>query len=166
MIGLLGDEEFMKLAKPLLQEIMAAEAIARAPTDPAKLPEWTQKTTGMLYVGLGGKPEDFAPGGTVNPQLMGLAKELMGKVPNGLAQLPRVANMDAGKRNDYANGWMRKNIQDELTAARGAMVSDPKKTEFYSPPAVTNRVVNGIVDSNRFVNIKVVATAVDASEVQ
>lgn len=162
----MGDEEFMKLAKPLLQEIMAAEAIARAPTDPAKLPEWTQKTTGMLYVGLGGKPEDFAPGGTVNPQLMGLAKELMGKVPNGLAQLPRVATMDAGKRNDYANGWMRKNIQDELEAARGAMVSDPKKTEFYSPPAITNRVANGIVDSNRFVNIKVVATAVDASEVQ
>lgn len=162
----MGDEEFMKLAKPLLQEIMAAEAIARAPTDAAKLPEWTQKTTATLYVGLGGKPEDFAPGGTVNPQLMGLAKELMGKVPNGLAQLPRVATMDAGKRNDYANGWMRKNIQDELEAARGAMVSDPKKTEFYSPPAITNRVANGIVDSNRFVNIKVVATAVDASEVQ
>lgn len=162
----MGDEEFMKLAKPLLQEIMAAEAIARAPTDASKLPEWTQKTTGMLYVGLGGKPEDFAPGGTVNPQLMGLAKELMAKVPNGLAQLPRVATMDAGKRNDYANGWMRKNIQDELEAARGAMVSDPKKTEFYSPPAITNRVANGIVDSNRFVNIKVVATAVDASEVQ
>ncbi|MCA2979906.1 MAG: hypothetical protein INH41_01165 [Myxococcaceae bacterium] len=97
---------------------------------------------------------------------MGLAKELMGKVPNGLAQLPKVATMDAGKRNDYANGWMRKNIQDELTAARGAMVSDPGKTEFYSPPAVTNRVVNGIVDSSRFVSIKLIATAVDASEVQ
>jgi hypothetical protein len=161
-----SDEEFMKLAKPLLQEIMAAEAIARAPTDQAKLPEWTQKTTGTLYVALGGKPQDFAPGGTVNPQLMGLAKELMGKVPNGLAQLPRVATMDAEKRNDYANGWMRKNIQDELTAARGAMVSDPGKTEFYSPPAITNRVANGIVDSNRFVSVKVVATAVDASEVQ
>jgi hypothetical protein len=71
-----------------------------------------------------------------------------------------------GKRNDYANGWMRKNIQDELAAARSQMVSDPGKTEYYSPPAVTNRVVNGIVDSNRHVKIRVVATAVDASEVQ
>lgn len=162
----ISDAEFMKLAKPLLQEMMAAEALARAPTDPAKLPEWSQQTTGALYVGLGGKPADFAPGGTVNPALMGLAKELMGKVPGALAQLPKVANMDAGKRNDYANGWMRKNIQDELAAARGAMVSDPGKTEYYSPPAITNRVANGIVDSNRFVKIKVIATAVDASEVQ
>lgn len=162
----ISDADFMKLAKPLLQEMMAAEALARAPTDPAKLPEWSQQTTGALYVGLGGKPQDFAPGGTVNPALMGLAKELMGKVPTALAQLPKVANLDAGKRNDYANGWMRRNIQDELAAARGAMVSDPGKTEFYSPPAITNRVVNGIVDSNRFVNIRVVATAVDASEVQ
>jgi hypothetical protein len=160
------DADFMKLAKPLLQEMMAAEALARAPTDPAKLPEWSQQTTGALYVGLGGKPADFAPGGTVNPALMGLAKELMGKVPGALAQLPKVATMDAGKRNDYANGWMRKNIQDELAAARSQMVSDPNKTEFYSPPAITNRVANGIVDSNRFVKIKVIATAVDASEVQ
>jgi hypothetical protein len=102
----------------------------------------------------------------VNPALMGLAKELMGKVPKALAQLPKVATMEADKRNDYANGWMRRNIQDELAAARGAMVSDPGKTEYYSPPAVTNRVVNGIVDSNRHVKIRVIATAVDASEVQ
>jgi hypothetical protein len=162
----MDDATFMKLATPLLQEVMAAEAIARAPTDASKLPEWTQKTTGALYVGLGGKVEDFAPGGTINPQLMSLAKELMGKVPNGLALLSKVGGLTPEKRNDYATGWMRKNIQDELTAARGAMVSDPGKTEHYSPPAVTNRVVNGLVDSSRFVSIKVVATAVDASEVQ
>ncbi len=162
----LDDASFMKLATPLLQEIMAAEAIARAPADASKIPEWTQKTTGALYVAVGGKVEDFAPGGTVNPQLMGLAKELMGKVPNGLALMSKVGGLTPEKRNDYATGWMRKNIQDELTAARGTMVSDPGKTEYYSPPAITNRVVNGLVDSNRFVSVKVVATAVDASEVQ
>ncbi|MFO0597492.1 MAG: hypothetical protein U0228_19450 [Myxococcaceae bacterium] len=162
----LSDQDFMKLARPLLQEMMAAEALARAPADPAKLPEWTQKTTGAVYVALGGKPADFAPGGTVNPQLMALAKDLMGKLPTVTSLMPKMANLDAGKRNDYATGWLRKNIQDELTAARGQMVSDPGKTEYYSPPAITNRVANGIVDSNKFVNIRVIATAVDASEVQ
>lgn len=162
----LSEGDFMKLAVPLLQELMAAEAIARAPLDPAQLPAWTQQTTGALYVAVGGNPADFAPGGTVDPQRMQLATSLMGKVRNGLAQLPRVAGFDAEKRNDYATTWMRKAIQDELQAARGAMVSDPGKTEYYSPPAITNRVANGIVDSNRFIKVRVIATAVDASEVQ
>jgi hypothetical protein len=162
----ISDADYMKLAKPLLQEMMAAEALARAPIDAAKQPEWLQQTTGALYVGLGGNQADFAPGATLNPALMGLAKELMGKVPAALKQLPKVAQFNAEKRNNHANAWMRKNIQDELADARNAMVSDPSKTEFYSPPAITNRVVNGIVDSNKFVKIRVIATAVDASEVQ
>ena len=116
-------------------EFEGSVAIAAASADAPDQVYLALRGSGQaLYVGLGGKPEDFAPGGTVNPAVMGLAKELMGKVPNALAQLPKVATMEAGKRNDYANGWMRKNIQDELAAARGAMVSDPGKTEYYSPP--------------------------------
>lgn len=162
----IDDATFMKLAKPMLQEIMAAEALARAPADQTQLPAWSQQTTGALYVALGGKKEDFAPGGTIDPARMGLAKELMGKVPAALTQLPKLATLTPEKRNDQAYAALRRNMQDELEAARGQMVSDPGKTEYYSPPAVTNRVVNGIVDSNRFVNIRVVATAVDQSEVQ
>jgi hypothetical protein len=163
----LTEDDFAKLAMPVLQELLAAEALARAPaTDFAGLNAWTQKTTAAVYVALGGKPADFAAGGVVDPKRMGFARSLMAKVPTVTAQLPKLANTTAEDRNDLATGWMRKAMQDDLAAARAQMVSDPGKTEYYSPPAVTNRVVNGLVDSNRFVKIQTVATAVDALEVQ
>ena len=46
------------------------------------------------------------------------------------------------------------------------MVSSPDKTQYYSPPAVTNRVVNGMVEKSRFVDIRVIATAIDASHAE
>ena len=45
-------------------------------------------------------------------------------------------------------------------------MTDPSKTELYSPPAVTNRIVNGIHEKSSLVSVRVVATAVDASEVE
>lgn len=160
------DKTYFQTAAPILNKIMVAEAMARAPGDTAGLAAWTEKATASLYVAIGGKPADFGPGGTIDQARMGLAKMCMQGVAGAGPQIMQMATQPADKRTDLAYGWMRGAIQTDMENARAVAVSDPSKTEMYSPPAVTNRVANGLVDSSKFVSIKVIATAVDASEVQ
>ena len=87
-------------------------------------------------------------------------------VPAAQAQVAQLASQPPDKRNDAATAWLDDAIKGDLEADRQVMVHDPGKVEMYSPPAVTNRVANGIVESSKFVHLKVLATAVDASEVQ
>ena len=162
----IDDKTYLANAMPILNKIMVAEAMARAPGDPAALAKWTEQAAGGLYMAFGGNQADFAPGGAIDPNKMGLAKMCLQGVPAAAQQITQMATQPAEKRNDLAYGWMRGAIEGDLEKARQVMISDPSKTEFYSPPAVTNRVANGLVESSKFVSIKVVATAVDASEVQ
>jgi hypothetical protein len=162
----LDDTTYIATAMPILDKIMVAEALARAPADPAGLAKWTEQAAAGLYVAFGGKPSDLAPGGTVDAQRMGLAKACLQAIPTAAPQLAQLAQLPPDKRNEAAYTWMRGAIASDMDKARAVMVSDPSKTEFYSPPAVTNRVVNGLVDADPNVSLRVVATAVDASEVQ
>lgn len=162
----IDDKKYFETAAPILNKIMVAEAMARAPADPAQLAAWTEKATASLYVAIGGKPADFGPAGTIDQARMGLAKMCMQGVASAGPQISQLASQSADKRVDLAYGWMRGAIESDLERARSVSVSDPSKTEMYSPPAVTNRVANGLVESSKFVSIKVIATAVDASEVQ
>ena len=162
----IDDKAYIGTAMPILNKIMVAEAMARAPGDPAALAKWTEQAAAGLYLAFGGKPADLAAGGTVDPAKMGLAKMCLQGVGAAGPQIAQMAAQPAEKRNDLAYGWMRGAVEADLEKARLVAVSDPSKTEMYSPPAITHRVASGIQPGNPFVSIKVIATAVDASEVQ
>jgi hypothetical protein len=159
-------QTFLKEALPVVNKLMVAEALARAPGDAAGLAAWTERAAASLYVAFGGKPQDFAPGGTVNPQLMQLAQASLQGIGGAAGQVAQAAALPADKRNELATGWVKGAIQTDLERARKLAVADPSKTELYSPPAITNRIVNGIHEKSGFVSVRVVATAVDASEVE
>ena len=161
-------EVYDQMALPIMTKIMTAEAMARAPSaDPAVLAEWGKKATAGVYLAMGGKMADLAPGAnSLDAAKMGLAQKVMAGVSDAGAQIKQMAALPADRRNDAAYGWMRGAIQADLDRARQVMVGDPTKTEAYSPPAVTQRVINGLVEKSKFVSLKVLATAVDASDVQ
>jgi hypothetical protein len=153
--------KYLETAMPMLNKIMVAEGMARAPADAAGFQKWAERATASIYVAIGGKPEDFAPGAALNPQLMAVAKATMQGVAQAAPQIMQAAKIPTEKRNDAAYAWMRTAIAGDMEKARNTRVGSAKNTEAYSPPAVTNRVVNGIVEKSKFVNIKVIATAMD-----
>jgi hypothetical protein len=69
--------EYMKLALPVMNELMVAEALTNRFSSPADLQKFAQQKTAELYVVMGGKKEDFAPGGTLDPQKMAIAQGAM-----------------------------------------------------------------------------------------
>ncbi len=158
------DETFMANAAPILTKLLVAEAMARAPAEPAKFQEWAKMTTGGLYVAFGGNVADLAPGGTPKPQLLGLAQQLMTAAMADQRTIMGGFAVPAGKRNDAAYAWLRGAIKEDLQRAREVMVTDPSKTQMYSPPAVVNRVINGMVETNPHVHFRTIATAVDAND--
>lgn len=159
-------QTFLKEALPVVNKLMVAEALARAPADAQGLAAWSERAAASLYVAFGGKPQDFAQGGTVNPQLMQMARASLQGIPAAADQITQAAALPADKRNELASGWVKGAIQTDLERARRLAVADPSKTEMYSPPAITNRIVNGMHEKSGFVSVRVVATAVDASEVE
>lgn len=160
----LSSDKFMAAVLPVMTEVMIAEGMARAPADPTKFANWVQQATAGLYVAFGGSPADFGTG-TLNPQLIGLAQKIMAGVTDAAPHIIKATKGSATRRNHAATAWMKAAVQNDLEKARALMVSSPDKTEFYSPPAVTNRVVNGMVEKSKFVNIRVIATAIDAAHV-
>lgn len=155
------DADFMALALPVINKMVMAEALT---TDFRAVPfeEYVKNKTAELYVAVGGKPADFAPGGTIDPAKMGLAKSMT----TGLtSQAPKIV-ANSGVCKDQAWAWMRKAIAPELAKARATAVSDPSKVQFYSPPAITHRVASSMHPRNPRVTIREVATAVDAAEVE
>src|SRR5439155_16835697 len=68
----LTDADYFAHAMPTVGKIMVAEALARAPGDPAAFGKWAEGATAGLYVAFGGKPADLAPGATPDAALMQL----------------------------------------------------------------------------------------------
>jgi len=155
-----SDADYMKIALPVINKIMMAEALTQdfRSRDYA---DYVKQKTGELYVAVGGKPEDFAPGGTIDPAKMALAKAMTTGLGGSAAKV--VAN--SGLCKDQAWAWMRKSMAPELAAARTTAVTDPSKVQFYSPPAITHRIAAGMHPHNPRVTIREVATAVDGREV-
>ena len=157
----IDDATYMNLALPLINKMVMSEALTQ---DFRTVPfeAYAQKKTAELYVAVGGKPTDFAPGGVIDPQLMGLAKAMT----TGLVgQAPRIV-ANSGLCKEEAWAWMRKAIAPELAAARATAVTDPSKVQFNSPPAVTHRVAAGMHPSNPNISITEVATAMDGAELE
>ncbi len=152
------DQQYLERALPVMNKLMMADAMVNAARDPA----WLQRKGGELYVAFGGKQEDLAHGATPNPQILGLAEQCLAAAR---AKLPEIVAAGA-KRPLEAYAWLKDAMKGDLDAARKQAVSDPSKTEFYSPPAVSHRVSTGMHEGNRFVKIRTVCTAVDASEIQ
>ena len=161
----LPPEKFMESVLPVMTEVMIAEGMARAPAEAAKFDTWVQQATAGLYIAFGGNAEELRTG-TLNPQLIGLAQKIMAGVTEAKSQIMQATKGSAPRRNHNATMWLKTAVQDDLEKARALMVSSPEKTQYYSPPAVTNRVVNGMVEKSRFVDIRVIATAIDASHAE
>ncbi len=155
------DAAYLALATPIVNKMLIAEALTQDFRN-ADYAEYVKKKTAELYVAFGGKPADFAPGGTVNPQIMTLATSMT----TGLRSQGATIVAESGLCKDQAWAWMRKAIAPELAAARATAVSDPTKVQFYSPPAVTHRIASGMHPRNPNVTIREVATAVDGAELK
>jgi hypothetical protein len=131
-------------------------------TNPADLQKFIQQNTATLYVAFGGKKEDFAPGGTLDPAKMGLAQNAMKGVE---ASGPAIIARHGLSRPD-ARKWLNENLDAELEKARKTPLGDPNKPQFFSPPNITHRVATGIHEHSSFVSIKTVATAIDTADVE
>ena len=156
-----GDEDYLKLALPVINKMVMAEALT-VDFRTADYAEYVKKKTAELYVAVGGKVEDFAPGGTIDPRKMALAKAMTTGLAGNAAKV--IAN--SGVCKDQAWAWMRRAIAPELAAARATAVTDPSKVQFYSPPAITHRIASGTHPHNPHVRIREVATAVDGRELR
>ncbi len=158
------DEVYLQNAMPIINKMMIAEGMARAPG--ANVGEWAKQATAGLYLAFGGAPADLAPGGTVKAPLMGLAQAAMQGAGAAQAQITAASNGGSeAKRTEAAYSWLRGAIKSDLETARKVMVTNPQLTQMYSPPAVTNRVINGMVEKSKFVGLRVIATAVDKRDV-
>ncbi len=155
----IDEKAFMSYAMPVLSKVMIAEGMARAPSDPAQFKKWVTSATGGLYVAFGGRPADLAPGGKPQAELMSVAKAVMEGPAAASSQIQQAAALPEAQRNDLAYGWMRGAINADLERARLAPVAQ-KSIEYYAPPAMTNRVVNGILEKSKFVNVRIIATAI------
>ncbi|MCP4503570.1 MAG: hypothetical protein GY822_26865 [Deltaproteobacteria bacterium] len=152
----IDDKTFIGTALPVINKIMVADAMVNAPNDPG----YAKKAAAMLYMAFGGAKADLATG-NLNPQLQGIVEMSLSGVKQAL---PKIMGEDP-KTADEANVWLQQAVQVDLDAARKIAVSDPSKTQFYSPPAVSHRVAIGMHESSSFVNIKTVCTAIDKSEI-
>ncbi|MBI5498456.1 MAG: hypothetical protein HY904_25870 [Deltaproteobacteria bacterium] len=155
-------EQYFKLALPVMNKVMIAEAKTQNIASPADLQKFMQQSAAALYVGLGGKKEDFAPGGTINPQTMGLAQNMLKGVE---AQAPDILQ-NHGITKDQARGWLDKALLPDLEAARTTPIGDPNKPRYFSPPNITHRVAIGLHEHSKFVTVKTLCTAVDHTEVE
>jgi hypothetical protein len=158
----IDDMTFLGHAVPVINKMMIADAMMRADD-----PGYAKKAAGELYAAFGGDVQQLMAGNP-DPQLMGLVEQCMQGVKGQLGDIITDQNRpdDAAARAAMADAWLDQALAPELDRARKQAVSDPSKTQFYSPPAVTHRVSIGMHESSKFVNIKTVATAVDASEVE
>ncbi|MEW5852080.1 MAG: hypothetical protein AB2A00_25050 [Myxococcota bacterium] len=156
------NEQYIGLAMPVLNKVMIAEAKAQRFTNPAELQKFAQQKTAELYVGVGGKKEDFLPGGTLDAQKMELAKMMMKGVEAAAADVLQ----NNGLTREQATQWLNKAIEPDLERARSTPLGDPNKPQYFSPPNITHRIAQGIHESSPFVSIRTVATAMDSSEIE
>ena len=158
----ISDAEFITNSMPVINKMMVADAMMNA-TDPS----YAKMTFARLYVAYGGDAADL--GGNLNPQIKGLAEGALQGVKKELGNIltnDALQSAPFAKRVEMADAFLQKAVKSDMKKARALAVSDPSKTQFYSPPAVSHRVSIGMHESSRFVSVKTVATAVDASEVE
>jgi hypothetical protein len=151
---------FNAIAIPTIAKMFVYEAMTKKPEE---LPAHFKRSAGVLYVAIGGKVADLAPGATPDPARMGLVKVIMASVEQNRAKI--VARSIKGTSVAQAYYWFKRSIDADLRRARKIDVSNPDKVVRYnSPPAVTHRVASRLHPINKHVKIEEVATAFDAKE--
>ncbi len=155
----IGDDVYMRNALPIMNKMMVAEGMARAPNDPVALKQWVAQTTAGLYVAFGGNSADVSEPSKRQSALWELATQCMKGVDESLGQIVKAAALPNEQRNDFASGWLQGAISADIERARAVMVGDPKLPESFSPPAITHRAANGTVEKSQYVDIRVIATA-------
>lgn len=162
----ISTQEYMGFAVPAMQQIMIADALTQPfAGNPDAFKEYATKTTGALYVALGGEKADLAPGATPNPEILGLAKTIMEPVSANAREIMGCAGA-SGMDREQAHSWMRQSLKPILTQARGASISNSGAARYFSAPAVPHRISTGQWQSHPDVKITPVATAMDASELE
>jgi len=152
------EQAFFELALPIVNRIIVADAMCSAAGNAAMLEGFIKKTQGTLYVALGGNVQDLAPTGTPNPAIMGLVEKCFVGVK---AQAAALAQQQSVSKDD-AWRWLQAEMRPDLEKAREQAVANPNSdVQFYSPPAAPYRVATGIHESNKFVHVKVLCTAID-----
>ncbi len=154
--------EYLKLAVPVMNELMVAEAMTNKFPNAGEMQKWVQGKTAELYVILGGKKEDFAPGATIDAGKMELAKSAMKGIEANAADILA----KGGLTRDQGRAFLNESLQDNLETLRKTTIGDPDKPQFFSPPNISHRVAIGIHESSQFVTVKNIATAIDASELE
>ena len=157
---------FSEVATPIMQKLMVAEAVARGVSSPEALEGFAKEATGTLYVAFGGQAEDLGPGGTLKPELMELAQGCTATLGSSAGNIFQLAQGSDAARKATATGWLHEAIGSDVEKARNTAVADASKVEFYSPPAVLLRVINGMVQTDQHVHIRALGTAVSAGEVE
>ncbi len=149
------------LAIPVITKMFVYEAMTKR--NIYQLRQYVQTAEPTLYVAIGGKPQDLAPGGTVDPARMGLVKLIKAEVYTQRSKI--ISKALRGTSVAMAYHWFKMSIQREVRLAREVNVSNPDKIARYnSPPAVTHRVASRLHPINKFVTIEEVATAFEANE--
>ena len=119
----ISDAVFMSAAMPVINKIMVAEAVARAPA------------AAGLYVSYGGAPADSAPRRYCQPAIDGTGKSQPSRHWNFHSHHP--ASLAPQKRASTANALIKNSIKVDMERARSVMTGSPQAIEAYSPPAVT-----------------------------
>ncbi|HIO93341.1 MAG TPA: LysM peptidoglycan-binding domain-containing protein [Leucothrix mucor] len=152
----ISPDDYFRLGIPVMSKAMIADAKMNA----ANEANWFPTKVATLYVALGGKTEDVASA-NFDPKIKGLVDKVMTPVKQALTEVITETPLNI----DQAELWLDTAIEVDLIAARKRAVSNPSKTQFYSPPAVTHRITIGMHKANQYIDIRTVATAVQASEV-
>jgi hypothetical protein len=164
---------YLNHAVPVFQLLMVADAMVLIHDQPET---YIERSLQALYYVLGGSPEVFRQyrGSIEEYVATGLADHKAAAMdPKRLARLAmakvyeeREEIIKRGRRSPLqAYGWLRQKIVPLLEQARRQPVGqDEAAVQFYSTPAVSQRVAIGMHSSNPLVLVKALCAAVDASE--
>jgi hypothetical protein len=154
-----GDDKFLQLTMPVMKKMLIAEAKATAPGTSAD--GWLKKAKATLFQAFGA-PTDATAAAKING--------LIEMITQGLDRaLPAIVSQPVGdpiQQRMAAALWLRGEVQADIEKARRAGVADASKVEYYSPPAVFQRVAVGMHESSKFVKLKPLCTAVLGEHVE
>jgi hypothetical protein len=157
----ISEAKFIELTFPVFNKLFIAEAMVTAPG--ARTDEWLTETKSKLFKSLGG-PEATQEDQKQLSLFADLCLQGAKSQMDDLVAHPKPPDEMTGRRS--AREWLRKALRDDIEKARQAGVSDASKVEFYSPPAVIQRVVTGLHPKSKFVKLRTVCTAIQGEHME
>lgn len=182
----ISPSEYLRTAMPILETIMQADAMIKAPSDPN--PDYNKssyyiQTFEGLFIGFGGKKEDIPAALKSYPtflEFMGLEKELddfltknevkpeflawwsLGNVRKHWAEI--ISKPNASPMEAYE--WMKTKVHKNFEKARDVNAPTSKGIEYNVPPSVVHMIGIGMFDKNPHINLKTICTVMDHTELE